>query len=46
MNAGAPHSNIRAPENLQSSNSKEWRELSWILGLGISLDVGAWDLEL
>jgi hypothetical protein len=43
----APSSNIQAPKKLQTSSSKVRLALrGWILVLGASLELGAWNLEL
>jgi hypothetical protein len=41
----APSSKLQAPEKHQDPNIKRRREY-WSLGFGISLELGAWDLEL
>src|SRR5205814_7738093 len=42
----APSSNIQAPEKLQTSSSKTRSPAFWFLELGVSLELGAWCLEL
>jgi hypothetical protein len=43
----APSTNIQAPENHQAPNFKSGaRNLVWSLKFAVSLDVGAWNLEL
>jgi hypothetical protein len=44
--AKAPSSNIQAPEKFQTQKLQEQRRKGWLLVLGASLDVGAWNLEL
>jgi hypothetical protein len=43
-----PSTNIQAPEKLQASSFKrsESGALVWSLGFGVSLELGAWNLEL
>jgi hypothetical protein len=41
----APNPNLQIPGKLQSSSSKNWPRGDWLLELGISLELGAWDLE-
>lgn len=42
----APNPNVQAPEKLQSKSFKSFARQLAYLELGISLDVGAWGLEL
>jgi hypothetical protein len=43
----APNSNIQAPEKYQAPNFKKGLgRLTWSLKFGISLELGAWDLEV
>jgi hypothetical protein len=43
----APSTNIQAPEKLKAPSFKQAREGAfWSLRFDVSLDVGAWNLEL
>jgi hypothetical protein len=42
----APSTKFQAPKKLQTSSSKTWSRASWFLELGVSLELGAWNLEL
>jgi len=42
-----PSTNIQAPEKLQDPNNDAYSgQLVWSLEFGVSLELGAWDLEL
>jgi hypothetical protein len=41
-----PGSNIQAPERVPTIKISKQHDAIWRLKLGVSLDVGVWDLEL
>jgi hypothetical protein len=42
----APSTNLQAPDKLQISNTKKTAARVWMLAFEISLELGAWNLDV